>query len=160
MPTLLVILNTPLFGFGIRDTDKLFSQPTAIMFYNNQRYDVPVNCIFSNKQMYTFEDKSGLDACLVLIPVINQQGQGNPWGSLIYVSSEVKQTNFARLYLFGQESDNFKPVYNDEGSMPLAVLQGRGLIGPLKIWKINYPDNIPYNETYISKELNPLDFRN
>ena len=95
----------------------------------------------------------GLDACLMLIPMINQQMQGNPLGSLMYISPEVKQSNFARLYLFGQESENFKLVYNDESSMPLAILEGRGLIGPLKIWKINYPKDITYNETYISKEL-------
>ena len=128
------------------------SQPTAILYYNNQRYDIPVNCIFANKQMYKF-NVSGLDACLVLIPNINQQGQGNPLGSLIYVSPEVKQTNFARLYLFDQQSENFGLVYTDEANMPLAILQGRGLIGPLKIWKINYPKDIPYNETYIGLEL-------
>lgn len=131
-----------------------FSQPTAILYYNNQRYDIPVNCIFAGKQMYKFNE-SGLDACLVLIPNVNSQGQGNPFGSLIYVSPEVKQSNFARLYLFDQQSENFKLVYNDESIMPLAVLQGRGLIGPLKMWKISYPNDIPYNESYISTELNP-----
>ncbi|MDD5650700.1 MAG: hypothetical protein PHF86_09870, partial [Candidatus Nanoarchaeia archaeon] len=131
----------------------VFLQPTAVIVNNNQRYDVPVNCIYANKQFYKFNNANGLDACIMLIPTINQQGQGNQFGALMYISPEVKQSNFARLYLFNQESKNFKLVYNDESSMPLAVLEGRGLIGPIKIWKISYPANIIYNETYIQKEL-------
>ena len=134
------------------DQNAIFSQPIAVMFYNNQRYDIPINCLYTNKQFYKF-NVDGLDACIMLIPTINQQGQGNQWGSLLYISPEVKQTNFARLYLFGEESNNFKIVYNDEASIPLAVLEGRGLIGPLKIWKINYPKNMIYNKTYIGTEL-------
>ncbi|MBU0929973.1 MAG: hypothetical protein KJ623_02790 [Nanoarchaeota archaeon] len=137
------------------NSEAIFAQPTAVMVYNNQRYDVPVNCIYTNHQMYTFENKTGLDACLMLIPDINQQGQGNQLGSLLYISPEVKQTNFARLYLFNQDSENFTLVYNDEASMPLAILQGRGLIGPLKIWKISYLKSVLYNETYLSSYLDP-----
>lgn len=137
---------------GSDTKNPIFLQPTAVMFYNNQRYDVPLNCLVFNKKMYNFDNK-GLDACLMLIPTINQNGEGNIFGSSLYISPEVKQTNFARLYLFGEKSNNFELVYNDEASMPLAVLEGRGLIGPLKIWKINYPKNMVYNETYIGTEL-------
>jgi hypothetical protein len=54
---------------------------------------------------------------------------------------------FVYLYLFGQEWDGFTLAYSDEQSLPLAVYGGR-VIGPLKIWKIDYPPSIPYNSYY------------
>ena len=36
--------------------------------------------------------------------------------------------------------------------MPLAIYQGR-LIGPLKIWQINYPNNLEIPKEYYGTEV-------
>ncbi|MFA5175668.1 MAG: STT3 domain-containing protein [Candidatus Nanoarchaeia archaeon] len=129
-----------------------FNQPTAVVVYNNNRYDIPINCIFFNKKEYTFNTTNGINGCLMIIPTITGQ-QANMMGSSLYLSPEVKQTLFTHLFLFGEESKNFKLFYSDENNFPLAVYTGYGLLGPLKIWKINYPSDIQYNATYNRIEL-------
>ncbi len=128
-----------------------FDQPIAVLVFNGQQYQVPVKCIFFQGQKHEFP-KKGLDGCLRIIPIINGN-QVNPLGSLLYLSPEVSQTLFTKLFLFNEDSENFELVYNDANNMPLSIYSGVGLIGPLRIWKINYPNNIEKNETYIGKEL-------
>ena len=44
-------------------------------------------------------------------------------------------------------------AYSDENTgMPLALYQGR-LIGPTKIWKVGYPDNLTIPPEYYKNEL-------
>ncbi|MDD5133672.1 MAG: STT3 domain-containing protein [Candidatus Nanoarchaeia archaeon] len=129
-----------------------FKQPTAVVVYNSNRYDIPINCIFFNKKQYTFNNINGINGCLMIIPIITGQ-QMNMLGSALYLSPEVSQTLFTHLYLFGEESKNFELFYSDETSMPLAIYSGYGLLGPLKIWKINYPSDLKYNATYLDLEL-------
>ena len=128
-----------------------FVQPRMILVYNNQQIEIPINCIFFNNQELKFENPNGMDGCLRIIPIINGNQQ-NPMGALLYLSPRVKRTLLTRLYLFNKEDENFKVVYNDEGSMPLAIYQGR-LIGPLKIWSIKYLDNLKVPEEYYGTEV-------
>ena len=123
-------------------------QPEGVFVYMHQQYKLPIKCIVFQGKRYEFAD--GIDACLVVIPSIANNNI-NPLGALIYVSPEVKKTNFARLYLFN-ESKYFKLVYSDEQQIPLALYNG-ALRGPLKIWEINYPENITFKEVYLSKEV-------
>jgi len=128
-----------------------FLQPRGILVYNGQQIEVPINCIFFNNQELKFDNSNGIDACLRFIPTINGNQQ-NSIGALMYLSPRVKRTLITRLYLFNQQDENFKIVYNDEDSMPLAIYQGR-LIGPLKIWQINYPNNLEIPKEYYGTEV-------
>ena len=128
-----------------------FAQPKGVIVYNGQQVEVPINCIFLNNQELKFDNSEGIDACLRIIPIISENQQ-NPMGALLYLSPKVKRTLFTRLYLFNQEDEYFKVGYNDEGSMPLSIYNGR-LIGPLKIWEINYPDNLNIPEEYYGTEV-------
>ena len=128
-----------------------FMQPRGIFVYNGQQIEIPINCIFFNNQEITFNNPTGINACLRMIPTISGEQQ-NQIGALLYLSPRVKNTLFTRLYLFNQQDENFRLVYNDENSLPLAYYQGR-LIGPLKIWEISYPENISVPEEYYSIEL-------
>ncbi len=135
----------------ISNTTVELSQPTAVLVYNNQQYQIPVECVYYAGNLHKFPQK-GLDGCLRIIPVYNEN-QMNAFGALLYLSPEVSKTLFAKLYLFNEQSDNFKLVYDDSNNMPLALYNGVGLIGPLKIWQVNYPDYIQKNDTYIGLEL-------
>jgi len=132
-------------------TGSNFVQPRAILVYNGQQIEVPINCIFFNNQKLSFDNPNGIDACLRIVPVISGNQQ-NLIGALMYLSPRVKRTLLTRLYLFNEEDENFKVVYNDEGSMPLAIYQGR-LIGPLKIWSISYPSNLNVPKEYYGTEV-------
>ena len=135
-------------------TIKTINKPSAILVYNGQQAKIGLNCVYFNKQKYTFEGE-GFNGCLVIIPKIDNN-QINPLGAALYLSDRVARTMFAHLYIYGEESNSFKIAYNDEASMPLAYYNGR-LIGPLKIWDITYPSNIKDNPVYRGLEYpNPL----
>ena len=114
---------------------------------NNQRYELTLSCIAYGKEVYEF-DNYDIDGCLKLLPYIQSQNEVFPIGTALYLSPKVKKTSFAQLYILEKDFNNIKIVYESEG-MPFAVYQGR-LIGPLKIWKVQYPEYIKVNQTYIS----------
>ena len=126
------------------------SQPTALLFYNNQRFDIPLNCVYLGNQKHYF-DPNGLKGCLRLIPAINSEGTVEHIAIAgFYVSERVSRTLFADLYLFGgSESPHFKQVYAD---WPLGIFSGR-FIGPLAIWEIDYPSGLEPNPEYLEEEI-------
>ncbi len=131
-------------------TNMGFDQPYAVVFNNAQQMQVPLECVFMNGQEINF-DVDGLDGCLMFIPRI----EGNKIttiGSALYLSKKVKEGRFAQLYLFGRPSEYFELVYNDEGELRLADYNGR-VVGPLKIWKINYPDGMEVKQVYLQPDF-------
>jgi len=137
--------------------DFTFKQPEAIIVYAGQQFKVPLECVFINGKEIKFENK-GLGGCLVLIPRLNGQ-QYEPFGAALYLSARVSRTLFTRLFIYGGESGNFKTVYDDSNSIPLGLYNGR-LLGPLKIWELNYPKGLKPNEWYYGKELPNPDVMN
>ena len=120
--------NNTLQGYNIK-------QPYAILIYNGQQVELQLKCVYVNNQKYEFNE--GIDACFRVIPTISNNNL-NSIGAGLYLSPKVKNSLFARLYLYNEENENFKVAYTDESQIPLAIYNGR-LIGPYKIWQGNYP---------------------
>jgi asparagine N-glycosylation enzyme membrane subunit Stt3 len=130
----------------------------VMFYYQGKREWIPLNCVFFEGKKYEL-NKSGYDGCLYLIPAISSDGTSlNKKGAGIFVSSRVKKTNFARLYLFN-ESENFELVHS-EYDYVMQALKGQGINntefvvygdihGPIKIWKINYPAGMKVNPAYL-----------
>ena len=133
-----------------------FGQPTAVIIYNNQRYDVPLECIFVQDSEIVFNsDENTLKGCLRLIPVFQSQTEANPIGAGLYLSPRIRKTLLAHLYIYGEKSDIFQIAYSDENNLPLSIYQGR-LLGPMKIWKVNYPSDVKTDPVYLRKDfVNP-----
>ncbi len=131
-----------------------YEDATAIIVYNGQYYSLPLQCVFIDGQEHIFyEDgeKEGLPGCFQVIPSYSGN-EYNPVGAGLYLSHDVWHTWFAHHYLFGQDSEYFTTIYNDENSLPLALYQGR-IIGPLKIWEVNYPEELDIPEEFYITEL-------
>ncbi len=99
-----------------------------------------------------FEEDDLDGACFVVIPHIDGSGQMNPLGAGLYLSRDVAASRFAHLYLYGEEPENFELVYDDSGSMPLSLYNGR-VIGPLRIWEVTYPAGMVDNPVYREQVL-------
>jgi len=50
------------------------------------------------------------------------------------------------------QSENFKLIYGSEQEIPIAYFKGK-FIGPIKIWEIDYPEDIEPNPIYLSTEF-------
>ncbi len=134
--------NNTVTGFNIQ-------QPKAILVYAGQQAQVPLKCVYINEKIYEFND--GIDGCFRVMPSISNN-QLNPLGAGLYLSPKVKNSLFARLYLYNEKSDNFKVAYSDESQIPLAIYNGR-LIGPYKVWEVNYPKNLTVPAEYYKHEV-------
>nr|MBI4157113.1 hypothetical protein [Candidatus Woesearchaeota archaeon] len=137
------------------DTAGAIKQPIAVLWNNNQRTDIPLKCVFVNNQKIMFEN--GLEGCFRIIPNIDGQNM-DPVGAGYYMSRRVMNTLFGKLYLFNEASESFKLAYTDEANMPLALYNGRQ-IGPLRIWKIDYPADFVLDEGK-KREYLSFDFPN
>ncbi len=121
-----------------------FSNPLAAVFYQNKRLDIPLGCLIVGSERIEYKIDNGINGCLKLIPVFLDNNQVNPFGAGMYLSPRVKDSLFARLYLNDEKNDYFELVYSTP-DLPLGIIRG-SLIGPIKIWKINYPKNFEVNE--------------
>ncbi|MFH1276013.1 MAG: STT3 domain-containing protein, partial [Candidatus Woesearchaeota archaeon] len=119
-------------------------QPTIALVYEGKRVDVPLKCVYYQNQMFKFPVE-GYDGCFSLIPTLDGQGQmQNPMGAGLFVSEEGVKALWVNLYVFNQNNPDFdtsafKSIYNDPYLSILALVQGR-LMGPIKIWDIEYPE--------------------
>ncbi len=128
-------------------------QPIAVLFYNGQQIRVPLECVFIGGREIRFSEP-GLKGCLQIVPNIENQ-KVDQMGAAFYLSERVVNSRFGQYYMFSKESEYYKLVYNDEKEMPLALYNGR-IIGPIKIWKITYPQNMVVNQTYVQTDFPDL----
>ena len=122
-------------GIGITEP------PTAATVFQGKQTNIPIKCIFINGQEIVFNIEDGHQGCLYIMPNIANGNQVNPIGTSFYLSRRVYESRMARLYLLGDQTENFKTVYSDQNEVPIAYYQGR-FIGPLKIWEVTYPNDI------------------
>jgi len=141
-----------IFGFSV-PSDFSSQAPQAFISYNNQQYTFDVPCLWAQGKRYDFKtnESSTFKGCLVLAPYVQDQNTMNPVGAAFWASEKVWDTNFARLYLYNETDPNFKLAYQD--NMPLALYQGR-IIGPIKIWEVEYPKNVVPDPYYLQPSPN------
>ena len=138
----------------------------AVMIYNNQQYVIPIKYMWINGQI-TQINQEGLDSMFYFVPSIDQSGLNN-LGAGLYLSEKALNTEWVRLYLL-DETKNFELVHNEPSlfvqqlrenynlSVGDILVAGGQIQGPIKIWKVNYPNNITYYPEYLERgtDVNP-----
>ena len=145
------------------DLEKIESgegQPEIIIIYKNNQEVLPLRYIYLNGNLYDF--KQGYEGCLYIMPSINGDGINwdvNEFGAGIFLSPKVFEGNLANLYLF--DAGNRFDLVHSEDSLYINDLKKQGiqindivlfqgqLVGPIKIWKINYPSGMSFDEKYL-----------
>ena len=119
-------------------------QPKAVLMYNGQQFALSIKCLYLDK-LYEFENYE-YGACFKMLPVFNENNQANLFTAGLFLSPKVSESTVGRLYILNENSQIFELVYDDSSTrIPLSIYQGR-MLGPIKIWKINYPDNFSLSE--------------
>ena len=82
---------------------------------------------------------------------------------MFYLSGRTVNSQLARLYLYN-EGGNFKLVHSEDDFVVTQVramskdeelgdfVYYRGLRGPIRIWKINYPADMKVNPEYLQTD--------
>ncbi len=137
-----------------------FERPIGVYSHNGQRKDIPLRYAYVNGELLDF--KNGLEAIVRVVPSLGSQGIDS-LGSVIYLSPKVSKGLFARLYLledvFGdyekitlvhKEQDGLVQNLASQGfEVGDFVSYGGGLRGPIKIWKVDYPEGTLEREEFL-----------
>ena len=84
-------------------------------------------------------------------------------GTLLYLSSRTVKSQFAKLYLYGEENANFKLVHSEDDFLVTQVktqvadftsdfVLYDSIRGPIKIWEIDYPEDITFKKEFLNEE--------
>ncbi|MEW5896704.1 MAG: STT3 domain-containing protein [Nanoarchaeota archaeon] len=127
-----------------------FGQPKIALFYQKQRVDVPLECLYVNGKVIKFPEE-GYKGCFRIMPALDDKGNPqNPLGSGIFISEEGMRALWVNLYVLNQKNPDydtsaFKSVFADKYISDLAMFRGN-VIGPIRIWEINYPQGFKVDE--------------
>ena len=113
-------------------------------------YEVP--CLVSDGFDAVFETESEIiDGCIRLIPGVQGEYQ-NPIAGMLFMSEKVKDGLFARLYINGEQLPEFTQTFSS--NVPIMLYNGQ-LVGPVKIWRLNYPDNLKNIDRFLDRNKMP-----
>jgi asparagine N-glycosylation enzyme membrane subunit Stt3 len=139
-------------------SDKSITGAEALLYYNGKQQFIPLNCVYFEGKTYNF-NTTGYDGCFYMMPAVMSETQLDKKGAGILISPRVMKTEFAKLYLFGQ-GENFKLVHSeDDEVVKMLRAQGfnatdfvfyNGVRGPIKIWKVEYPQGMKSNPDYLA----------
>ncbi len=160
------------------DTQTQFKQPQGIFVYNGKQHRIPIRYI-EYEEMFT-DFKIGVEATAKIFPRVVNVGGGiqiDPIGTIMYLSPKVSESLFAQLYLMN-DPQNLYPTLNLSHSEPDPIVENllaqnaqvtefiyyQGIRGPIKVWEVNYPEDIIGREEFLRKrgeyaEFDNLDFR-
>lgn len=134
-----------------------FSQPLALALYQGNQYAIALRYLYVGNELYDF--KSGTNAGVFVFPSFDGNSI-NPMGAMLFLSPRVINSTLVRFYLFNQLDDHYRLVHSESDlvvseikrqipTFPGEFLEYQGLRAPIRIWDINYPDNIKRNESYL-----------
>ena len=153
------------------------NQPEGVFFYNGQQIKIPLRYAYFNNKIHDF--KGGLNAGIYIFPLLASSGdrvQVEQFGAILYLSPKVFDSLFAQLYLMDDPLDRYTTVSiaHSEPDPFIASLRGQGagmgdfvffngVRGPIKIWKVEYPENILEKEEFLRRsgeyaEFDDLEF--
>jgi len=153
----------------------MFKQPVGVFIYNQKQVTIPIRYLQNENQVLDFG--SGLDSTIKVIPFVSQNNQGaiqvDRIGAAIYLSPKVSKSLFSQLYLLNDPLKKYETVklahsqpdivladLNSQGANIGEFAYFNGFRGPIKIWKVDYPENILAREEFLRTEGEYADMDN
>jgi len=157
---ILIEINNKNKSYGIK-------QPIAVFVYNNQQYRLQIRYVYFNNQLIDF--KTGIESTFRIMPQVSQSNNGqisiNNFGAGIYLSPKVSKGLFAQIYLMNDPLNQYTTIQKAYSADDYVVkylkqqwpeiddfVYFNGLRAPLKIWKVDYPQNIRTNLEFLATE--------
>jgi asparagine N-glycosylation enzyme membrane subunit Stt3 len=130
----------------------------AIFVYRNQQIKAPIRYVYINNQLLEVGNESAINATLYIIPRLTNQGINNI-GAALYLSPRLMRSLMVKLYLLNQ-SEHFELVHKEDALLIQQLrdaynisigdfLLANDLLGPIKIFKVNYPEDIEVHKEFL-----------
>ena len=138
-------------------------QPKAMLVYNGKQIIMPIKCVYINNARKNFA--YGINGCLYIMPIVTQTGVIDI-GAGLWLSERLMRSEMIHLYILDENIPGFINVHsenspivnmlNDQYNLGLPEIiyhQQVGLLGPIKIWQIDYSayPNAQVNPQYLSR---------
>ncbi|PJB94435.1 hypothetical protein CO081_01060 [Candidatus Pacearchaeota archaeon CG_4_9_14_0_8_um_filter_35_24] len=140
---------------------------TGLYVYQGVPYEIPIRYVYYAGTL--IDTGRGLEAGVFIYPAVTSSTSLDSEGAAIYLSKRTFNSNIAKLYLLGLDDNYFKLEHTEDDFIVESLKQQgitqsdfvyyNGLRGPIKIWSIDYPDDISKRDEYLSKTFpgeNPL----
>jgi len=151
-----------------------FKQPKGVYVYKDILYEIPLRYLYFNNELLDF--KTGLNAGVQIIPLVTQTNRGislDEFGTVIYLSPKVFESLFTQLYLLDdplnryptinlsyEEKDYYVNALQEQGTIQGSFINYNGFRGSIKIWEIDYSENILEKEEFLRKSGEYAEFDN
>lgn len=144
----------------VKNNGEVIERPIGIYVDRDKQYQIPMRYAFYRGKFYDFG--SGIEAGIFLLPRAVQTGEGlniEKEGALLYLSKRTVKSQLARLYLYREDDPNFKLVHSEDDALVSFIKSQNpqsedivlfdGIRGPIRIWEINYPEDIELKQKYL-----------
>jgi len=148
-------------------SDNSLVQPKAFFYQNNQQIIAPIRYAYLDGELMDFG--GGIEGVAYVLKSIENDGGGgaqlDEFGALIYLSPKVFDSLFVQLYLMDDPFNKYPSIelaHSEEDSL-IEFLKAQGanignfvyyagdFRGPIKIWNVDYPDDILEKEEFLRK---------
>lgn len=144
---------------------KLFGQPIGVFVSSRgEQTALSLRYAYDASSGEFFDFGSGVESGVFLFPYAILSGsniQIDPAGAMLYLSKRTVKSQLARLYLYKEENPNFKLAHSEDDivveeikrlnpSFQSDFIYYNEFRGPLRIWEINYPQDMKLKEEYLS----------
>jgi len=157
-----------IFGISVAlDSDgKIVEQPEAIIIDGGNQITLPIRYAFDSELR---DFGSGIEVGIFIYPrIITSGGQQSIdlTGVALYLSGRTVKSQLARHYLYNEVDPTFNLVHVEDSFIITEIKKQNpgfenefihfgGLQGPIKIWEINYPEDIKFKEEYLETAYPP-----
>ncbi|MEK6914134.1 MAG: STT3 domain-containing protein [Nanoarchaeota archaeon] len=145
---------------------KIYQQPYVIVVYQGQQYDLKLRYLYINNNLADFGN--GIEATVYVFPRLNVNNGGvqvNEKGAAMFLSPRLMRGMLAQVYILDNalgKFPNFKLAHvesalivkdlNSQGLPLPEFVYYNGILGPIKIWKIEYTGKEKIKPEYIDRD--------
>ena len=145
------------------NNSEIINQPKAVVYLRRtERIDIPLCYMYYNNQLVDYRDNGPcMPVGLYMMPRLFQSGNQvnvQDRGAALFLNQRATRALWVNLYLLNK-SENFELVHSED-SLYIKQLREQGfnapefmyagdVLGPIKIWKVNYPKDIKFKPEYL-----------
>lgn len=149
--------QSSLYGILVTVSNNTIEKVDVLIF--NRGFLTPIPLRYAQDEFRYYDMGVGLNGTIKIIPRIDSTGRLQPNAALLYISPRVTKTLFSHLYLLDDPTGKFGNFNISHIEPNILTQDGKifyydpiGIVGPIKIWSINYSGNEKLKQKYIDTD--------
>ncbi len=151
-------------GIIVEQTNSSLKQPQAVFYYQGKQINLGLRYIYYQGKFIDF--KLGIEGVAYIIPRVSQTSMDNV-GVVMYISPRILRGLLGQIYILNDPFNrfsSFKLAHSEQNLIidnirnqgypidDFAYIDGLGLSGPIKIWKIQYTGSEQVKQEYLDTD--------